>query len=77
MLVGFLIASVGMPLIESLQAIIAALTELTISKINKSIAKNNLAIQAMTQEDEEPVGPKGVMGFALPDDDKEDYEVED
>ena len=76
MLVGFLIASVGMPLIESLQAIIAALTELTISKINKSIAKNNLAIQAMTEEDEEPVGPKGVMGFALPDDDKEEYEVE-
>ena len=66
-----------MPLIESLQAIIAALTELTISKINKSIAKNNLAIQAMTEEDEEPVGPKGVMGFALPDDDKEEYEVED
>lgn len=79
-LIGFLVASIGIPLIESLQNIIAALTELTISKINKSIAKSNLAIQAMTEEDEEPVGPKGVMGFTIPnddDDDEEEYEVED
>lgn len=50
-----------------------------ISKINKGIAKSNLAIQAMTEEDEEPVGPKGVMGFTIPDDDddEEEYEVED
>ena len=79
-LIGFLVASIGIPLIESLQNIIAALTELTISKINKGIAKSNLAIQAMTEEDEEPVGPKGVMGFTIPDeddDDEEEYEVED
>lgn len=79
-LVGFLIASVGIPLIESLQNIITALTELMISKINKGIAKSNLAIQTMTEEDEEPVGPKGVMGFTIPDDDdddEEEYEVED
>ena len=79
-LVGFLVASIGIPLIESLQNIIAALTELTISKINKGIAKSNLAIQAMTEEDEEPVEPKGVMGFTIPDDDNDDeeeYEVED
>lgn len=60
---------------------ISALTELTISKINKGIAKSNLAIQTMTEEDEEPVGPKGVMGFTIPDDEEEDneeeYEVED
>lgn len=51
-----------------------------ISKINKGIAKSNLAIQAMTEEDEEPVEPKGVMGFTIPDDDdddEEEYEVED
>lgn len=51
-----------------------------ISKINKGIAKSNLAIQVMTEEDEEPVGPKGVMGFTIPDDDdddEEEYEVED
>ena len=50
-----------------------------ISKINKGIAKSNLAIQAMAEEDEEPVGPKGVMGFVIPEDDKdeEEYEVED
>ena len=79
-LIGFLVASIGIPLIESLQNIIAALTELTISKINKGIAKSNLAMQAMTEEDEEPVGPKGVMGFTIPDDDdddEEEYEVED
>lgn len=79
-LIGFLIASIGIPLIESLQNIIAALTELMVSKINKGIAKSNLAIQAMTEEDEEPVGPKGVMGFTIPDDDdddEEEYEVED
>lgn len=57
---------------------ISALTELIISKINKGIAKSNLAIQAMTEEDEEPVGPKGVMGFVIPDDEEEEeYEVED
>lgn len=75
-LVGFLIASIGIPLIESLQSIITALTELMISKINKGIAKSNLAIQAMTEEDEEPVGPKGVMGFTISDE-EEEYEVED
>lgn len=51
-----------------------------ISKINKGIAKSNLAIQAMTEEDEGPVGPKGAMGFTIPDDDNDDeeeYEVED
>ena len=51
-----------------------------ISKINKGIAKSNLAIQTMTEEDEKPVGPKGVMGFTIPDDDdddEEEYEVED
>lgn len=47
-----------------------------ISKINKGIAKSNLAIQAMTEEDKEPVGPKGVMGFTISDD-EEEYEVED
>lgn len=78
-LLGFLIASIGVPLIESLQAVISALTELTISKINKGIAKSNLAIQAMAEEDEEPVGPKGVMGFTIPDDEdsEEEYEIED
>ena len=79
-LIGFLIASIGIPLLESLHNIIAALTELVVSKINKGIAKSNLAIQAMTEEDEEPVGPKGVMGFTIPDDDdddEEEYEVED
>lgn len=31
----------------------------------------------MTEEDEEPVGPKGVMGFVIPDDEnEEEYEVE-
>lgn len=51
-----------------------------ISKINKGIAKSNLAIQTMAEEDEEPVGPKGVMDFTIPDDDdddEEEYEVED
>lgn len=75
-LVGFLITSIGMPLIESLQTLIAALTELIIGKINKSIAKTNLEIQAMTKEDEEPMEPKGIMGFTIPDD-EEEYEVED
>ena len=51
-----------------------------LTTINIFIAKSNLAIQAMTEEDEEPVGPKGVMGFTIPDDDddeEEEYEVED
>lgn len=58
---------------------ISILTELVISKINKGIAKSNLAIQAMAEEDEEPVGPKGIMGFTIPDEDEdeEEYEVED
>lgn len=57
---------------------ISALTELVISKINKGIAKSNLAIQAMAEENEEPVGPKGVMGFVIPDEDEEEeYEIED
>lgn len=77
-MLGFLIASIGIPLIESLQTIVSALTELAVSKINKGIAKSNLAIQAMTEENEEPVGPKGVMGFVIPDDEnEEEYEVED
>lgn len=77
-MLGFLIASIGIPLIESLQTIVSALTELAVSKINKGIAKSNLAIQAMTEENKEPVGPKGVMGFVIPDDEnEEEYEVED
>ena len=51
-----------------------------ISQINQGLAKYNIAIQTMTEEDEEPVGPKGVMGFTIPDDDdddEEEYEVED
>lgn len=54
----------------------SALTELAISKINKGIAKSNLEIKAMTEEDEEPMEPKGVMGFTIPEE-EEEYDIAD
>lgn len=70
-LFGFLLATLGLSLLESLTNIITGVTELIISMINVKIVKYNQDIQKLSSKTETQV-----IGFQIPTDEG-DFDFDD